>query len=106
MDGLKAFWKEIETAMTSQVSETTEALVEPGKQESMSPPDHFELERPPQKIALLFLSLGELHNEPVWRAFFEVAGRPQNYIPLLRRFVRTIVVPFPTSRSPFCELCS
>ena len=26
------------------------------------------------KIALLFLSVGELHNEPVWRAFFEIAG--------------------------------
>lgn len=28
------------------------------------------------KVALMFLSLGEIHNEPAWRAFFEAAGTP------------------------------
>lgn len=29
------------------------------------------------QVALLFLANGKLHNEPVWRAFFEAAGEKE-----------------------------
>lgn len=41
--------------------------IEPTSIRAHDHPDH-------PKVALLFLTTGAIHNEPIWRAFFEASG--------------------------------
>ena len=41
------------------------------------------------RVAFMYVALGDIHNEPIWRAFFEAAGmshhlKPSNHIAIFQ----------------------